>query len=138
MGQLYRSSIRVAAAARSHVAALECDLFSYAMRIRWPYLPRFEIKAREILDSRAIPQSKWTCACTAEVRRAAVPSGASTGVHEALELRRGDPHRFGGKGVRRRLVENVNEIVAAKMKGFDATRQNELDQALIALERYSK
>ncbi len=93
-----------------------------------------EIKAREILDSRGNPTVE------VDVRldggafgRAAVPSGASTGVHEALELRDGDPKRFGGKGVRR-AAENVNQIVAAKLKGFDATKQNELDQALIALD----
>ena len=65
--------------------------------------------------------------------RAAVPSGASTGVHEALELRDGDPKRYGGKGVLK-AVGNVNTKIAAALHGFDATRQADLDARLIELD----
>ena len=68
-----------------------------------------------------------------EVGRAAVPSGASTGEHEAVELRDGDKKRYGGKGVLK-AVRNVNEVIAPELEGFDALDQVELDQALIALD----
>ncbi len=89
---------------------------------------------REILDSRGNP--------TVEVEvvlndgswgRAAVPSGASTGVHEALELRDGDKTRYLGKGVLK-AVENVNEKIADLLLGWDATDQKGIDQALIELD----
>jgi enolase 1/2/3 len=93
-----------------------------------------EIKAREILDSRGNPTIE------VDVRlqggafgRAAIPSGASTGIHEALELRDGDPRRYGGKGVLK-AVANVNSIIAPKLKGADVTPQKALDDALIALD----
>lgn len=92
------------------------------------------IHAREILDSRGNPTLE------AEVilegcafGRAAVPSGASTGEHEAVELRDGDAKRYLGKGVLK-AVRNVNEIIAKKLTGFDASRQEELDKLLIALD----
>jgi len=93
-----------------------------------------DIKAREILDSRGNP--------TVEVEvylsggafgRAAVPSGASTGVHEAVELRDGDKSRFGGKGVLK-AVENVNTIIADEILGWDALDQVEIDNFLIGLD----
>lgn len=65
--------------------------------------------------------------------RAAVPSGASTGIHEALELRDGDKKRYLGKGTQK-AVENVNEIIADEIIGMDATEQMEIDQALIDLD----
>ena len=65
-----------------------------------------------------------------EVGRAAVPSGASTGEHEAVELRDGDKKRYGGKGVLK-AVHNVNEIIAPEMDGMDALDQAEIDSALI-------
>jgi enolase len=68
-----------------------------------------------------------------EVGRAAVPSGASTGEHEAVELRDGDKKRYGGKGVLK-AVRNVNDVIAPELEGFDALDQAELDQALIALD----
>ena len=90
--------------------------------------------AREILDSRGNPTIE------AEVRleggavgRAAVPSGASTGEHEAWELRDGDQKRFGGKGVLR-AVGNVNEKIAAALKGWDARDQAKIDNRLIELD----
>ena len=67
------------------------------------------------------------------VGRAAVPSGASTGVHEAVELRDGDKDRFGGKGVSK-AVDNVNEAIADVIIGLDPTRQVEIDQAMIRLD----
>ncbi|HXL80626.1 MAG TPA: phosphopyruvate hydratase [Pyrinomonadaceae bacterium] len=93
-----------------------------------------EIKAREILDSRGNPtiEAEVTLA-GGEVGRAAVPSGASTGEHEAVELRDGDEQRYGGKGVLN-AVRNVNEIIAPEIAGLDALDQAEVDRALIALD----
>ena len=92
------------------------------------------IHAREILDSRGNPTIE------ADVRvesgalgRAAVPSGASTGEHEALELRDGDKSRFGGKSVRK-AVANVNEKIAPILKGLDARDQANIDKKLIELD----
>ncbi|MGC1321106.1 MAG: phosphopyruvate hydratase [Candidatus Udaeobacter sp.] len=92
------------------------------------------IHAREILDSRGNPTVE------ADVRvesgalgRAAVPSGASTGEHEALELRDGDKNRFGGKSVRK-AVANVNEKIASILKGRDARDQANIDKTLIELD----
>ncbi|NOY99369.1 MAG: phosphopyruvate hydratase [Chloroflexi bacterium] len=92
------------------------------------------ITALEILDSRGNP--------TVEVEvvladgswgRAAVPSGASTGTHEALEMRDGDKSRFGGKGVIK-AVSNVNEAIAEALFGWDASEQREIDLALLELD----
>ena len=91
------------------------------------------VYAREILDSRGNPTVE------AEVwldrglmARAAVPSGASTGKHEAVELRDGDK-RYGGKGVLR-AVENVNEKIAPEIIGLDPTEQNLIDEIMIELD----
>ena len=93
-----------------------------------------DILAREILDSRGNP--------TIEVEivledgswgRAAVPSGASTGVHEALELRDGDKSRYGGKGVLM-AVENVNSVIVPELIGWDVTDQKGIDEMMIALD----
>ena len=92
------------------------------------------VHAREILDSRGNP--------TLEVEilledgasaRAAVPSGASTGAFEAVELRDGDKSRYGGKGVEK-AVDNVNDIIAPEVIGFDAADQRGLDQLMIELD----
>ncbi len=93
-----------------------------------------EIIAREILDSRGNPtiEVEVQLECGA-VGRAAVPSGASTGAHEAVELRDEDPSRYGGKGVLQ-AVENVNELIAGELWGFDALDQVALDQTLIELD----
>ena len=93
-----------------------------------------EVKAREILDSRGNPtvEVDIVLACGA-TGRAAVPSGASTGTREALELRNKRAKRYGGKGVTT-AVNNVNEIIAPAMQGLDAADQNALDQALISLD----
>ena len=93
-----------------------------------------DIVAREILDSRGNPTIEVDVRLEGEaLGRAAVPSGASTGVHEALELRDGDKRRFGGKGVQR-AVANVNTTIVAKLKGADAADQKAVDEALIALD----
>ncbi len=93
-----------------------------------------EIVAREILDSRGNPTVE------VDVRlddgafgRAAVPSGASTGVHEALELRDDDKQRFGGKGVLK-AVQNVNTVIADELVGWDAREQEAIDALLVGLD----
>jgi len=92
------------------------------------------LNALQVLDSRGNP--------TVEVEvilgdgswgRAIVPSGASTGVHEALELRDGDKNRFGGKGVTQ-AVENVNSVIAEALIGADATEQKAIDMVMLALD----
>ena len=84
------------------------------------------VLAREILDSRGNPtvEAEVTLA-GGEVGRAAVPSGASTGEHEAVELRDGNKKRYGGKGVLK-AVRNVNELIAPAIEGFDALDQAEI------------
>jgi enolase len=92
------------------------------------------IHAREIIDSRGNPTIEVDVRLDGGVSgRAAVPSGASTGVHEALELRDGDPRRFGGKGVLK-AVANVNGPIAQALTGADAANQAVLDHALISLD----
>src|SRR5215467_7106208 len=92
------------------------------------------INGREILDSRGNPTVEADVRLTdGSFGRAAVPSGASTGEHEAVELRDGDPKRYGGKGVLR-AVANVNGEIARALKGKDATQQEEIDRALISLD----
>lgn len=93
-----------------------------------------KVKAREILDSRGNPTVEVDVRLENGARgRAAVPSGASTGVHEALELRDGDKARFGGKGVLR-AVENVNASLAKAVIGLDALDQTGVDQAMISFD----
>ena len=92
------------------------------------------ITAQEILDSRGNPTVEVEVLLEDGSRgRAAVPSGASTGVHEALELRDGDPSRFLGKGVTK-AVGNVNDIIAQELKGWDATDQEGIDASLCQLD----
>jgi enolase len=93
-----------------------------------------DIHAREILDSRGNPTVEVEITLeSGAMGRAAVPSGASTGTHEAIELRDGDQARYHGKGVRR-AVEAVNGEIFDALSGFDATAQAALDRALIALD----
>src|SRR5919206_1736934 len=93
-----------------------------------------EIVAREVLDSRGNPTIEVDVRLeSGDVGRAIVPSGASTGAHEALELRDGDKKRYGGKGVLK-AVENVNTIIAPALQGFDALDQVEVDRALLELD----
>jgi len=93
-----------------------------------------QVVAREILDSRGNPTVEAEVVLAdGETGRAAVPSGASTGEHEAVELRDGDKKRYGGKGVLR-AVRNVNEVIAPALEGMDALDQVEVDQTLIKLD----
>ncbi|HMJ25069.1 MAG TPA: phosphopyruvate hydratase [Pyrinomonadaceae bacterium] len=92
------------------------------------------IHAREILDSRGNPTVEADVTLVGGVvGRAAVPSGASTGEHEAVELRDDDPKRFGGKGVLK-AVRNVNDIITPELKGKDALDQKAIDRVLIDLD----
>jgi len=92
------------------------------------------VRAIEILDSRGNPTIRVFVDLDSGVSGvASVPSGASTGENEALELRDGDPSRYGGKGVIK-AVENVNRIIAPYLPGLDPTRQAEIDQLLIDLD----
>jgi len=92
------------------------------------------VKAREILDSRGNPTIEAEVVLDNNIRgTAAVPSGASTGTHEAVELRDGDASRFLGKGVRK-AVENVNSIIAPTLTGESVFNQRDIDQVLINLD----
>jgi enolase len=93
-----------------------------------------DIFAREILDSRGNPTIEVDILLSSGAfGRAAVPSGASTGTREALELRDGDAERYLGKGVRT-AVKNVNEVIGPELLGMDADEQGEVDRAMIALD----
>ncbi len=93
-----------------------------------------EIVAREVLDSRGNPTVEVDVHLeSGDIGRAIVPSGASTGVHEALELRDGDKARFGGKGVLK-AVKAVKEDISEALIGMDATEQIAIDRELIALD----
>src|SRR3989338_6451225 len=93
-----------------------------------------DVKAREILDSRGNPTVEVDVTLQdGSLGRAAVPSGASTGEHEAIELRDGDKSRYGGKGVLK-AVANVNGEIKKAVKGKDALKQGKLDQFLIELD----
>ncbi|HEX7614876.1 MAG TPA: phosphopyruvate hydratase [Thermoanaerobaculia bacterium] len=92
------------------------------------------IHAREILDSRGNPTVEVECLLESGASaRAGVPSGASTGSREALELRDGDKKRYGGKGVLS-AVKNVNETIAPEVLGMDARQQAEIDRLMIELD----
>ncbi|EKD63861.1 MAG: hypothetical protein ACD_51C00177G0002 [uncultured bacterium] len=91
------------------------------------------VLAREILDSRGNPTVEVEVACGDTVGRAAVPSGASTGVHEAVELRDGDKKRYLGLGVFK-ACSNVNGEIAKKVKGLDVTDQERIDEIMIELD----
>ncbi len=93
-----------------------------------------QIHARQILDSRGNPTVEVECRLAGGVcSRAAVPSGASTGSREAVELRDGDSRRFGGKGVSK-AVANVNDNIAPSLLGQDARQQAAIDRAMIMLD----
>jgi enolase len=92
------------------------------------------IHAREVLDSRGNPTIAVAAATSfGAVEEAMVPSGASTGANEAVELRDGDASRFGGKGVLR-AVANVNDVLGPALEGLDATAQREIDERLLELD----
>lgn len=92
------------------------------------------VKAREIIDSRGNPTVEVDVVLSNGILgRAAVPSGASTGEHEAVELRDGQANRYFGKGVQK-AVGNVNNLIAKKLKGKDASQQRKIDESLIQLD----
>src|SRR5678815_4610093 len=93
-----------------------------------------DVHARQILDSRGNPTVEVDVTLEdGSMGRAAVPSGASTGAHEAVELRDGDKSRWGGKGVKK-AVRAVNDEIANAVLGLDAEEQAELDRTLIDLD----
>jgi enolase len=93
-----------------------------------------EVRARQILDSRGNPTVEVDVLTDeGALGRAAVPSGASTGIHEAVELRDNDKKKYLGKGVLK-AVKNVNDLIAKSIKGFDITAQAEIDQIMIDLD----
>src|SRR6267154_364954 len=93
-----------------------------------------DIQAREILDSRGNPTVEVDVILAGgAMGRAAVPSGASTGEHEALELRDGDPKRYGGKGVSK-AVKNVTQRILPTLRGVDALDQLSVDRIMIELD----
>src|SRR5690606_8259369 len=92
------------------------------------------VRAREVLDSRGNPTVEAEVTLDSGVRgRAAVPSGASTGAHEAVELRDGDKGRYLGKGVLK-AVHNVNTEIASALRGFEAREQLDIDRTMIDLD----
>ena len=92
------------------------------------------VHAREILDSRGNPTVEVEVSLKSGiVGRASVPSGASTGENEALELRDGDKNRYGGKGVLK-AVENVNQVIAPALVGFSALEQRAIDYKMLELD----
>lgn len=96
-----------------------------------------EIRGREILDSRGQPTVEAEVILNSGVwARASVPSGASTGSYEAVELRDGDMSRYAGKGVRR-AVHHINHEIQQVLRGYDATRQHAIDELLITLDNTS-
>src|SRR5699024_10053887 len=99
------------------------------------YMPFItDVDAREVLDSRGNPTIEVEIATeSGAIGSALVPSGASTGECEAVELRDGDANRFGGKGVLQ-AVANVNEKIAPELIGLDVTRQNIIDAIMIELD----
>ena len=92
-----------------------------------------KIKAREVLDSRGNPTIEVGLKTEDCCAKAIVPSGASTGIHEALELRDNDKKRYHGKGVLK-AVNNVNKIISKKLIGLDCRKQREIDNILIELD----
>ena len=93
-----------------------------------------DVRGREIIDSRGNPTVEVDVALAGgAIGRASVPSGASTGEHEAWELRDGDTKRYGGKGVLK-AVENINKIIAPEVSGHDATLQPAIDKIMIDLD----
>ena len=97
-----------------------------------PYI--IDVYAREVMDSRGNPTIEVEVSTeSGAFGRAIVPSGASTGEREALELRDDDKTRFLGKGVLK-AVDNVNDIISEALLGMDVTRQNEIDALMIELD----
>src|SRR5438067_12690181 len=114
------------------ICLIRAKLFWFAQSMARTSISR--IHAREILDSRGNPTIEVDVRLeSGALGRAAIPSGASTGEHEAWELRDGNKNRFGGKGVKK-AVANVNEKIAPALKGWDALDQAKIDKKLIELD----
>ena len=93
-----------------------------------------KIVAQEILDSRGEPTVKvWVTLSNGAMGDASVPSGASTGSHEAVELRDGDKKRYGGKGVLK-AVHNVNTVIAKKLRGMSVENLRAIDETMIKFD----
>src|SRR6187399_1409226 len=92
-----------------------------------------QVNAREILDSRGNPTVEAEVQTDSGLGRAAVPSGASTGEHEAIELRDGDKSRYLGKGVQK-AVKNVGTLIAPKLIGLDACDQLTVDATMLKID----
>src|SRR5690242_13614559 len=91
------------------------------------------VRARQVLDSRGTPTVEVDVRCGAVLGRAIVPSGASTGKHEALELRDGDPSDYAGKSVRK-AIAHIHDIIAPALVGMAAADQETIDRKLCALD----
>ncbi len=91
------------------------------------------IRARQILDSRGNPTVEAEILTTSSVGRASVPSGASKGKHEAVELRDGDAKKFHGKGVTK-AVSNIDKVIGPRLKGLDSGDQSRIDRTMIRLD----
>lgn len=105
-------------------------IFSRSLNIRASFSKISNVKARQIFDSRGNPTVEADVTTEDGVFRAAVPSGASTGKYEALELRDGDKASYLGKGVSK-AVNNVNDVISKSLKGKDPTNQTEIDNFMI-------
>ena len=92
-----------------------------------------KIKAREVLDSRGNPTVEVDLITSSCCAKSIVPSGASTGIHEALELRDNDKRKYNGKGVLK-AVNNINKIISKRIIGLDCTDQRKIDNLLIELD----
>ncbi len=93
-----------------------------------------DVRAREVLDSRGNPTVEVEVYLeSGAMGRAMVPSGASTGVHEAVELRDGDKKRYGGKGVLK-AVEHVNDVISEELIGYEALDQIAIDEFMLGLD----
>jgi len=91
------------------------------------------VVAREVLDSRGNPTLEVNLVTDNAIAKAFVPSGASTGSHEAVELRDGDKARYNGKGVLK-AVDNVNNVISKKLAGMDCKNQKKIDELMIKLD----
>ena len=110
------------------------DIPDFAVLLHPTFMKIQKVHAREILDSRGNPTVEVEVTLENGVMgRAAVPSGASTGENEALELRDGDKNRYGGKGVLK-AVENVNNIIAPALQGDCVFNQRGIDHKMLALD----
>ena len=110
------------------------DNFKYPYRIFMGMIPKIKkITAREILDSKGIPTIETELSAGDFTVSAKVPSGVSTGIHEAVELRDNDKYRYNGKGVLK-AVENVNKMLSKRITGYECTEQSEIDKLMIELD----